>query len=41
MMRHLLKLVWRRKRASGLIMVEIFLSFLVVFIVALLTLVGH
>jgi putative ABC transport system permease protein len=36
MMRHLLKLVWRRKRASGLIMVEIFLSFLVVFVVATL-----
>ena len=36
MMRHLLKLVWRRKRASALIMVEIFLSFLVVFIVATL-----
>jgi putative ABC transport system permease protein len=31
---HLLKLVWRRKRASGLIMAEIFLSFLVVFVVA-------
>jgi putative ABC transport system permease protein len=36
MMRHLLKLVWRRKRASALIMVEIFLSFLVVFVVATL-----
>ncbi len=36
MIRHLLKLVWRRKRASGLIMVEIFLSFLVVFVVATL-----
>jgi putative ABC transport system permease protein len=33
---HLLKLVWRRKRASGLIMAEIFLSFLVVFVVATL-----
>jgi putative ABC transport system permease protein len=36
MIRHLLKLVWRRKRATGLIMVEIFLSFLVVFVVATL-----
>ena len=36
MIRHLMKLVWRRKRASALVMVEIFLSFLVVFIVATL-----
>jgi len=29
--RHLLKLVWHRKRANGLLIVEIFFSFLVVF----------
>ena len=33
MTRHVLKLVWNRKRASALIIVEIFLSFLVVFAV--------
>lgn len=33
MIRHLLKLVWRRKRANALIMAEIFFSFLVVFFV--------
>ena len=33
MIRHLLKLVWNRKRANGLIILEIFLSFLVVFVV--------
>jgi len=32
--RHLLKLVWRRKRANALITAEIFLSFLIVFAVA-------
>jgi putative ABC transport system permease protein len=32
--RHLLKLVWRRKGANALIIVEIFFSFLVVFLVA-------
>jgi putative ABC transport system permease protein len=31
--RHLLKLVWHRKRANALVMVEIFFSFLVVFAV--------
>ncbi|HYU33510.1 MAG TPA: FtsX-like permease family protein [Thermoanaerobaculia bacterium] len=31
MMRHLLKLVWNRKRANALIMLEIFFTFLVVF----------
>ena len=34
MIRHLLKLVWHRKRANALIMTEIFLSFLIVFAVA-------
>lgn len=33
MIRHLLKLVWHRKRANALIMTEIFLSFLIVFAV--------
>ena len=33
MIRHLLKLVWNRKRANALIMAEIFVSFLVVFAV--------
>ena len=33
MIRHLLKMVWNRKRINGLIMVEIFVSFLVLFIV--------
>ncbi|HEV8432109.1 MAG TPA: ABC transporter permease [Thermoanaerobaculia bacterium] len=33
MIRHLLKLVWRRKRANALVMTEIFFSFLVVFAV--------
>jgi len=36
MIRHLLKLVWNRKRANALIMLEIFLSFLVVFAVGAL-----
>lgn len=36
MMRHLLKLVWNRKRSNALIILEIFFSFLVVFIVATL-----
>jgi putative ABC transport system permease protein len=36
MMRHLLKLVWNRKRTNGLIILEIFFSFLVVFVVATL-----
>ena len=31
MIRHLLKLIWNRKRANALLMIEIFLSFLVVF----------
>jgi len=34
MIRHLLKLVWRRKRVHGLLVVEIFASFLVLFGVA-------
>jgi putative ABC transport system permease protein len=34
--RHLLKLVWNRKRVNGLMIVEIFLSFLVVFTVVTL-----
>ncbi|ANM31692.1 hypothetical protein ABI59_22235 [Acidobacteria bacterium Mor1] len=38
MIRHLLKLVWNRKRANGLIMLEIFLSFMVVFLIASLAL---
>lgn len=33
MIRHLLKLVWRRKRANGLLIVEILFSFFVVFVV--------
>ena len=33
MIRHLLKLVWNRKRANVLIMIEIFISFLVLFAV--------
>jgi putative ABC transport system permease protein len=33
MIRHLLKLLWHRKRANALIMVEIFFSFLIVFAV--------
>ena len=33
MIRHLLKLVWHRKRANALVMTEIFFSFLVVFAV--------
>ncbi|HYM61352.1 MAG TPA: ABC transporter permease [Thermoanaerobaculia bacterium] len=36
MIRHLLKLVWHRKRANALVMAEIFLCFLVVFAVATL-----
>ncbi|HEV7922180.1 MAG TPA: ABC transporter permease [Thermoanaerobaculia bacterium] len=36
MIRHLLKLVWHRKRANALVMVEIFISFLVVFAVVTL-----
>lgn len=36
MTRHLLKLVWHRKRASALLITEIFFSFLVVFAVATL-----
>lgn len=35
MIRHLLKLVWHRKRSTGLLMLEIAVSFLVVFAVAL------
>jgi putative ABC transport system permease protein len=38
MIRHLLKLVWHRKRSTGLLMLEIAVSFLVVFGVALVTL---
>lgn len=34
MIRHLLKLVWNRKRANALVIVEIFFSFLVVFVLA-------
>ena len=33
MIRHLLKLVWNRKRANALIVAEIFVSFLVIFAV--------
>ena len=33
MIRHLLKLVWHRKRANALVVAEIFFSFLVIFIV--------
>jgi putative ABC transport system permease protein len=36
--RHLLKLVWHRKRSTGLLMLEIAVSFLVVFAVALFAL---
>ena len=34
MIRHLLKLVWHRKRANALITIEIFACFLIVFVVA-------
>lgn len=34
MIRHLLKLVWHRKRANALLTIEIFASFLIVFVVA-------
>ena len=33
MIRHLLKLVWNRKRANALIVAEMFVSFLVIFAV--------
>lgn len=36
MTRHLLKLVWNRKRTNGLMILEIFFSFLVVFVVSTL-----
>lgn len=36
MIRHLLKLVWHRKRANALVMAEIFISFLIVFVVVTL-----
>jgi putative ABC transport system permease protein len=36
MIRHLLKLVWNRKRSSLLVMIEIFVSFLILFSVVLL-----
>ncbi len=36
MIRHLFKLVWKRKRTNALIILEIFFSFLVVFVVATL-----
>jgi putative ABC transport system permease protein len=36
MIRHLLKLVWNRKRTNGLIILEIFFSFLVMFVVGTL-----
>jgi putative ABC transport system permease protein len=36
MTRHLFKLVWNRKRTNGLMILEIFFSFLVVFVVATL-----
>jgi putative ABC transport system permease protein len=36
MIRHLFKLVWNRKRTSALLILEIFFSFLVVFVVATL-----
>ncbi len=35
MTRHLFKLVWNRKRTNALIILEIFFSFLVVFLVAI------
>lgn len=38
MIRHLLKVVWHRKRSNGLIILEIFFSFLVIFGVAAFTL---
>ncbi|MFN0124397.1 MAG: ABC transporter permease [Blastocatellia bacterium] len=38
MFRHLLKLVWNRKRANFLIILEMLISFLVIFAVSLLTL---
>ncbi len=38
MIRHLLKLVWHRKRSTGLLMLEIAVSFLVVFAVGLVAL---
>ena len=34
MIRHFLKLAWRRKRANALLIVEILASFVVVFVVA-------
>ena len=34
MIRHFLKLAWRRKRGNALLIVEVFASFLVVFAVA-------
>ena len=37
MIRHLLKLVWHRKRANALVMAEIFVSFLIVFAVVTLS----
>ena len=36
MTRHLFKLVWNRKRTNGLMILEIFFSFLVVFVVVTL-----
>jgi putative ABC transport system permease protein len=36
MIRHLLKLIWARKRANALLILEIFISFIVVFSVAVL-----
>lgn len=36
MIRHALRLIWNRKRSNALILMEIFLSFLVVFVVATL-----
>ena len=36
MIRHLLKLVWARKRANALLIIEIFFSFVVVFAVVTL-----
>jgi putative ABC transport system permease protein len=41
MIRHLLKLVWHRKRANALIMTEIFFSFLIVFAVVTLAISGY
>jgi putative ABC transport system permease protein len=38
MIRHLLKLVWHRKRTNALLIIEIFASFVVVFIVATMAL---